>query len=614
MRHDDRLATVLRQRAATERAVRTQFRQLLDLLGDRSLSVEPQLLEAAWVRMGAIAEILPQSERAAILREAGWRFRSPALAAYLAEDGPDVAAAALSRAELSGEEWQQLIPQLPIRARGFLRLRRGLPAEALEVLDRLGIYDRGLPLPLAVTETQPGGGGETGRGEAAIFVNGEPVDTLDLDAEAVLDAEGQTDVTSNDAEEGSSDVEAEVAVAEQVQNPAPADAPIAALVKRIETFQRNRTARAAAEGPDSVDGGSAAFSPQRPVAAFAFATDIRGKIDWADREVAPMIVGTDLASPLLGSANSDDDDHLARAFVLRLPVRGAAIRLRGAIAIAGDWVIDAAPSFSEIGGRFEGFVGKFRRALPAVDPQAKERRRRAELMRELLHELRTPVGAIQGFAEIIQQQMYGPTPHEYRAMAAAIAGDSALMLAGFEDLERLATLESDARHLEEGSSDLTDVTRKLIAQVQPVLSARGASLAIDGGTDPYLVVVTRKEAEVMLWRILGTLASAARQDETLSLELGNDDDGNAVLLSGALPKALGEADNIFAASTRIAGSNISSGIFGAGFALRLARAEARAAGGDLIREGNRITLALPLAQDKGAADNDADEDHRREAG
>jgi hypothetical protein len=34
-------------------------------------------------------------------------------------------------------------------------------------------------------------------------------------------------------------------------------------------------------------------------------------------------------------------------------------------------------------------------------------------------------------------------------------------------------------------------------------------------------------------------------------------------------------------------------MFGAGFALRLARAEARAAGGDLIREAEALILTLP---------------------
>src|SRR5699024_5479498 len=60
---------------------------------------------------------------------------------------PEVAAAALARADLAEEDWEALIPRLPIRARGFLRLRKGLPPAAEALLDRLGIHDRGLPDP-----------------------------------------------------------------------------------------------------------------------------------------------------------------------------------------------------------------------------------------------------------------------------------------------------------------------------------------------------------------------------------------------------------------------------------------------------------------------------------
>lgn len=129
---DDRLATVLRQRATGEAGLRTQYRQLLDLLGkDRLHPANAQhqsLVAAAWLRMNALAEAIPAPQRAGIIREAGWRFRSADLAAHLADQEPDVAMAALSRAELSVEDWSTLIPRLPVRARGFLRLRRAIAA------------------------------------------------------------------------------------------------------------------------------------------------------------------------------------------------------------------------------------------------------------------------------------------------------------------------------------------------------------------------------------------------------------------------------------------------------------------------------------------------------
>src|SRR6476469_3470744 len=119
MHFDDRLATVLRHRASGERAARTQFRQLLDLLGNRRGGRDGSMLAAAWLRLAALGETIASTERADMIREPGLRFRNPELALHLAEDEPEVAAAALAVAQLSADDWEALIPRLPIRARGF---------------------------------------------------------------------------------------------------------------------------------------------------------------------------------------------------------------------------------------------------------------------------------------------------------------------------------------------------------------------------------------------------------------------------------------------------------------------------------------------------------------
>ena len=71
--------------------------------------------------------------------------------------------------------------------------------------------------------------------------------------------------------------------------------------------------------------------------------------------------------------------------------------------------------------------------------------------------------------------------------------------------------------------------------------------------------------------------------------------GAAARLECDLPAALAADQNLFAATTRSAASGtINAGLFGSGFALRLARAEARAAGGSLRRDGAKIVLTLPV--------------------
>jgi len=145
MHFDDRLATVLRNRATGELAARTQYRQLLDLLGETARFHDESLEAAAFLRLETLSEAVPLQHRARIVSESAERIQSPALAAFLGEDEADIAAPALARATLSPEEWKQLIPALPIQARGFLRHRTTLPEEAVAILDQLGVQDRVLP-------------------------------------------------------------------------------------------------------------------------------------------------------------------------------------------------------------------------------------------------------------------------------------------------------------------------------------------------------------------------------------------------------------------------------------------------------------------------------------
>jgi signal transduction histidine kinase len=536
MHFDDRLATVLRHRAAGERAARTQFRQLLDLLGSRRHGRDESLLAAAWLRLGALGEAIAAPERAEMVREPGLRFRNPELALHLAEDEPEVAAAALSIAQLDSEDWEAVIPRLPVRARGFLRLRRDLPTPTQALLERLGIQDRGLPRPAA------------DRGE------------LDLAAIVDVPRSPPRPVAANDATD---DADPE------------RDSEIGALVKRIEAFRR---ARGPGEAAPRLPLDERAEAASATIAGFAFTSDAEGRIDWADASVAAMVLGATLAPA----------SEAARQF--RQPLRGVMLEWAGAPHVSGEWVVDAAPRFSDPGGHFLGYAGRFRRPAPPV-AGAPARDPAADRMRQVLHELRTPVNAIQGFAEVIQQQLFGPVPHEYRALAAGIASDAARMLAGFEELDRLARLESGALDLDAGESDFAYVVSRLVAQLQDVLRSRTAGFALAAPSQGCSVALTGNEAEALAWRLLATLTGAVAAGEELAIALTCG--RGAVRMRCELPALLAGERDVFGAAARSGGA-VSAGMFGAGFALRLARAEAQAAGGDLVRQDDALILTLPL--------------------
>lgn len=183
--------------------------------------------------------------------------------------------------------------------------------------------------------------------------------------------------------------------------------------------------------------------PGRAIASFGFAIDTSARVGWVQGEAAPMVVGTRLFAAHSGDEASDG---LARAFARSQPIISGTIILTGAAAIIVDWVVDAETRLNEE-GHFTGYFGRScRPADPARAPTGPE----AERIRQLFHDLCTPVTAVQGYAKVIQQQLFGPAPHEYCALAAAIAADSAGILAGFEEIDRLARLETGVTWIELG--------------------------------------------------------------------------------------------------------------------------------------------------------------------
>ncbi|RZK01216.1 MAG: HAMP domain-containing histidine kinase [Novosphingobium sp.] len=535
MHFDDRLDTVLRSPAGSETIARVQFRQLVDLLGSLPDTAQSERVDAAYLCLGELAAAIPARERAAILSEPVLRLRASRLVSQLAVAEPEVAAAAMARAELDEDQWLDLIPALPVGARGFVRHRRGLSPRVAVLLGRLGVADRGLP----------------------------PAEMPD-EAEA-------TNVVP-------------LTLVEPAEAPPQIDE-IGAIVRRIEAFRKTRQ-------PADDETPTSAEAPLRNLTAFDFATDAEGRIVWAEAGIAPAAVGLRIAARDPESPAQSSPELLAM-FRHRQPIGRATLRIEGAPAIAGDWRIDAAPRFDQPGGRFAGYVGRMRRptAGAAVVPVDSE----ADRMRQILHELRTPVNAIQGFAEVIQQQLFGPTPHEYRALAATVASDGARMLAGFEELERLVKLDSGALALDPGTSDLLSVIAATIAQLESFTAPRRSGLELECENSALPVALAPVEAQRLIWRLLATLAGAASPGEVLRLR--GRMRGNRLRLTLRLPASLAfsDGDALFDAGAGGQTQALAAGMFGTGFALRLAAAEAKAAGGSLERRQDKLRLTLPAA-------------------
>src|SRR6185369_17848029 len=165
-----------------------------------------------------------------------------------------------------------------------------------------------------------------------------------------------------------------------------------------------------------------------------------------------------------------------RAFSLRAPFRDRTMVLAGDGAVSGEWKITGVPAFEPADGRFAGYRGIALRDSPAaVRPDTLEILADPDSLRELVHEIKTPLNAIIGFAEIIDGQYLGPADRRYRERASDIVGEARSLLGAIDDLDFAAKIHSSTR-VEERRADLGEQLEMLSESLRALAAERGVEL------------------------------------------------------------------------------------------------------------------------------------------
>ncbi len=553
MRIDDRLETALASaESQADGNLTGTWRQLIDVLAQTTGNADPRKVAAGLSIVHRMSSQVPVDVRVEGIRALAGRLQSPPLVQLFAGDVPQIASAAISAAQLSDEDWSDLVPELPVRARGFLRGRADLGPKTRRALQAWAGADFRL----------------TGR------------------------------VVTADAP----DIETESSFPEAA--PAEPQSQIGALVQRIEAWKRNREA---ADSPRLPLGDEAAENESAPINEIRFETDDNGTIVWVEGAPRGAIVGTDIARASFDNGPGPDA-YGAAAFRQRMPMSNARMLLRGGPAIDGDWRMTAAPFFDQLTGRFRGFRGLMRRPNIAEKPydavgDGLSRRFQAESMQQIVHELRTPLGAIAGFAEIIEQQLFGPVADDYRGMASAILDDARRLLSGLEDMSTAARLDAGNLEIEDGTTECDWLADRLKDRLAPISDELGVivNISIAGPVRPF--AVERDMAERIFSRLLSAVIIGGGKGEVLRgrfrTELGRSANNSFRLDLPEKLTELSEEDllgSIPAIDEQMA-DKTASPLLGLGFSLRLVRNLARKVGGDLRFQKESLLLILPATQD-----------------
>lgn len=342
---------------------------------------------------------------------------------------------------------------------------------------------------------------------------------------------------------------------------------IADLVRRIDTYRHRN----------------------EPIAAhksIAMRCDNEGNIRALQGANRAQFIGISLAEPARPT-ETGCDAGVARAFGKRAPIR------KGRIYLASDsgnglWQIDADPIFNDNNGRFTGYAGALSTVdgVQSVEANLESARPNAapmaDSMRQLVHELRSPLNAISGFAQLIHGQFFGPVGHGYRGLAEQIIADASHLTAALEDIDLAAMLDAGRMRAMPGTSNMHAVLSRLV-------DGNATDMPL---SEPLVVAVEERELERIIHKLLHAIEPFMGQQAKPSVMLAGSRDGTTASLrlktAEMLPPSI-----IHEGVNGIAGAG-NDQMLGAGFPLRIVAQMAQLYGGELKIEDNQFILNLPL--------------------
>jgi hypothetical protein len=352
----------------------------------------------------------------------------------------------------------------------------------------------------------------------------------------------------------------------------------------VERIERRRQLRSV-EPAGTV---SELAAPEEPPALFRWECGPGGEIAWVEGAPRGPLIGRSIVR-LQDSDGDRIGQEVIRAFAARAPFRDGALTVASAGSVSGDWKISGVPAFEAADGRFAGYRGiALREATPPVaepSSQVPDVLTDPASLRELVHEIKTPLNAIMGFAEIIEGQYLGPADRGYRERAGEIVRQAQLLLRAIDDLDFAAKVHSASGATHE-RVDLGALVGRTLGELREIARRRGAEADLLQPRRAVAAAVQPELADRLLLRLFDALADAAAAGEQLqvSVEAAGGKARIAITRPSVL-RGLGDSELFGIAPT-------GAGAPGA-FSLRLARGLARIAGGDLVSSRDSLALVFP---------------------
>ncbi|MGI8403124.1 MAG: ATP-binding protein [Gemmatimonadaceae bacterium] len=227
---------------------------------------------------------------------------------------------------------------------------------------------------------------------------------------------------------------------------------------------------------------------------------------------------------------------------------------------------------------------------------------RSRLMRGFSHDVKNPIGAADGYAELLIDGIYGELSSEQHETVKRIRRSIHGALTLIDDLHELARAETGNLALPLGALDLADLVRTIGEEYQATARASGLSLSVTAESDLPVLQTSGTRVRQIASNLLSNAIKYTEQGSVTVRALrrrsgpGDGDDYEVVEFIDTGPGIPPEKQEfIFEEFSRIGGDTKP----GAGLGLAISRTLAEALGGHIsvdseMGHGSTFTLWLPL--------------------
>lgn len=238
----------------------------------------------------------------------------------------------------------------------------------------------------------------------------------------------------------------------------------------------------------------------------------------------------------------------------------------------------------------------------SVDAEAHARdavRQRTAFFASMGHDLKTPLNAIIGYADMMRHGVRGPLPEAYQDYPAIIHDSGQELLLMVEDMLDLAKADAERYRLEPEPVDLSAFAHSVIRQLENQAERAGVKLRLKADEEVWAQADARAVRQI--WQNL--VSNAIKySDSGSAVVLDAEISGNAAILSVTDKGAGMSEEDVSLALEPFAQGGNARGVKGTGLGLAVVKRFAELHGGQIeirstLGKGTRVSVTLPRAHD-----------------